>query len=60
LRKRAFGAPPLSPNQVLAENGKSARKISLTSPYGIEVDWKGRLWIADTNNNVIRVFDPNQ
>ncbi|HXS09729.1 MAG TPA: hypothetical protein VN852_07075 [Candidatus Krumholzibacteria bacterium] len=58
--RRAFGAPPLSPNQVLAENGKSARKISLTSPYGIEVDWKGRLWIADTNNNVIRVFDPNQ
>ncbi len=56
---RPLGAPPLSPNQVLAENGKSARKVSLTSPYGVEVDWKGRLWIADTNNNVIRVFDPN-
>lgn len=57
--RRSLGAPPLSPTRVLAENGKSARKINLTSPYGIEVDWKGRLWIADTNNNVIRVFDPN-
>lgn len=58
--RRSLSPPPLRAAAVLAENGKSAREVSLTSPYGIEVDWKGRLWIADTNNNVIRVFDPNQ
>ena len=58
--RRSLSPPPLRATAVLAENGKSARKINLTSPYGIEVDWKGRLWISDTNNNVIRVFDPNQ
>jgi len=53
---RALGPTPLTPNQVVAEDGKAAKDITLTSPYGVEIDWKGRLWIADTNNNVIRIL----
>jgi NHL repeat-containing protein len=53
---RPLGSPPLSPTQVIAEDGKAAAKINLTAPYGVEVDWKGRLWIADTDNNVIRIL----
>jgi DNA-binding beta-propeller fold protein YncE len=55
-RPRRLGASPLAPSDVLAEDGKSAREITLTSPYGVEVDSRGRLWIADTNNNVIRIL----
>ena len=55
-RARPLGATPLTPNQILAEDGNVASKITLTAPYGVEVDWKGRLWIADTNNNVIRIL----
>jgi sugar lactone lactonase YvrE len=47
-------AQPLEPLDVLAENGKSAATIHLTGPSGIEIDPKGRLWIADTQNNVVR------
>jgi hypothetical protein len=57
-RPRRLNAPALTPSQVLAEDGKSAREITLTAPYGVEVDKKGRLWIADTNNNVIRILFP--
>ncbi|HEX5132601.1 MAG TPA: hypothetical protein VFX92_08945 [Candidatus Krumholzibacteria bacterium] len=50
--------PPLTPAQVQAENGLPAADVTLTTPYGIEIDSKGRLLIADTGNHVIRLFFP--
>jgi DNA-binding beta-propeller fold protein YncE len=47
---------PLEPNKVLAEDGEHSDAVHLTGPSGIEVDPFGNLWIADTENNVIRVL----
>jgi streptogramin lyase len=47
----------LLPNVLLAEDGASAKAVRLTEPSGVAVDGSGRLWIADTGNNVIRIFD---
>jgi hypothetical protein len=55
-KPRPLGSPPLAPSAIIAEEGKPAAQINLTSPYGVEIDSKGRLWIADTNNNVIRIL----
>lgn len=38
-----------------AEDGKLATQSGLNLPYGIEIDSRGNLWIADTDNNRIRV-----
>ncbi|MDH4038140.1 MAG: hypothetical protein OEX18_11260 [Candidatus Krumholzibacteria bacterium] len=58
---RAGGASvaPITPDQVSAENGKSARNVTLTGPYGVEIDSRGRLLISDTGNHVIRIYYPN-
>lgn len=47
----------LEPDVLLEEDGASARSVHLTEPSGVAVSASGRLWIADTGNNVIRVFD---
>ena len=49
-------APSLMPNQVRAENGVAARDARLMYPFGVEVSADGRLWISDTENNVVRVL----
>jgi sugar lactone lactonase YvrE len=54
--QRPSNSPPLVGTQVLAEDGKSRTEVNLTYPSGIEVDSRGRLWIADTDNNVIRIL----
>lgn len=58
---RAGGASvaPITSNQVRAENGKAARAVTLTGPYGVTVDSQGRLLISDTGNHVIRIYYPN-
>ncbi len=52
-------APPLSPAQVRAENGRAAASAMLTIPYGVAVDERGRVIISDTGNHVVRVYVPN-
>jgi adhesin/invasin len=49
-------AEPLTPVEIRAENGVAARDARLAYPFGVEVDATGRLWIADTENNVVRVL----
>lgn len=49
--------PALQPEVVMAEDGASAASVHLTEPSGVAVDGNGRLWVADTGNNVIRIFD---
>ncbi len=39
-----------------AGDGLPVAQALLDRPYGIEVDTQGRLWIADTHNQRIRVF----
>jgi streptogramin lyase len=34
----------------------AASDARLTTPHGIELDADGNLWIADTQNNVIRIL----
>jgi DNA-binding beta-propeller fold protein YncE len=50
--------PPITKAQVQAEHGVPALQATLTAPYGVEIDAEGRLFIADTNNNVIRIYYP--
>jgi DNA-binding beta-propeller fold protein YncE len=38
------------------EQGARARSVTLTKPVGVELDPRGNLCIADTENNVIRVL----
>jgi len=38
---------------------KNALKTALNHPRGLAIDDKGRVYIADTYNNVIRLFDPS-
>jgi len=38
---------------------KNALKTALSHPRGLAVDDKGRLYIADTYNNVVRLLDPS-
>lgn len=38
------------------EHGAPAREVHLTAPYGVEIDGDGNLWIADTQNNVVRIL----
>jgi len=38
------------------EHGASARDVHLASPQGIEIDADGNLWIADTENQVVRIL----
>ncbi|HET6348840.1 MAG TPA: hypothetical protein VFH88_07110 [Candidatus Krumholzibacteria bacterium] len=54
---RPEGSSPLSPSEVLAQNGKGAHSIRLTHPYGIALDPSGRLWIVDTEDSVILFRD---
>jgi hypothetical protein len=53
---RPNNSPPLDPAAIIAEDGNVRTNIHLTAPSGVEVDSKGRLWIADTENNVIRLL----
>jgi sugar lactone lactonase YvrE len=39
-----------------AGDGLPVAMALLDRPYGIEVDTQGRLWIADTHNQRVRVF----
>jgi sugar lactone lactonase YvrE len=54
--QRPINSIPLVGNQVLAEDGFAARDVHITGPAGIEVDSQGRLWIADTQSNVVRIL----
>ena len=54
--QRPKNPAPLVGDQVLAENGLAANAVHLTSPSGVEVDSRGRVWIADQKNNVIRIL----
>ena len=53
---RPLNSLPLVGDQVLKESGYLAADVHLTGPSGIEVDSNGRLFIADTQNNVVRVL----
>lgn len=53
---RLPNSQPLTSAQILAEDGKAAASVHFTSPAGVEADSKGRVWIADTENNVIRIL----
>ena len=54
-RKRKPSA--LLPSVLMSEDGASAKSVHLTEPSGVAVDTDGRLWVADTGNNVIRILD---
>lgn len=54
--QRPINSIPLVGNQVLAEDGFAARDVHITGPAGVEVDSQGRVWIADTQSNVIRIL----
>ena len=54
--QRPVNSIPLVGNQVLAEDGFAARDVHITGPAGVEVDSQGRVWIADTQSNVIRIL----
>jgi WD40 repeat protein len=53
---RPINSLPLVGDQVLKESGYLAADVHLTGPSGIEVDSKGRLYVADTQNNVVRIL----
>jgi sugar lactone lactonase YvrE len=53
---RPINSVPLVGEQALAEDGYAAKDVHLTGPAGVEVDSKGRLWIADTQTNVVRIL----
>jgi streptogramin lyase len=56
FRGALAAAPTLSPSQVRAESGVLGTEARLTYPFGIEVDAQDRLWISDTENNVVRIL----
>ncbi len=46
----------LSPCELANEQGAPATETHLTVPSGVEIDHDGNLWIADTNNQVVRIY----
>jgi hypothetical protein len=53
---RPLNALPLPADQVRAENGKHGLEIHLASPFGVEADSRGRVWISDTEHNLVRIL----
>lgn len=49
---------PITADKFRSENGALAANVTLTAPYGIEIDQQGRLLIADTRNHAIRIYYP--
>jgi hypothetical protein len=54
--QRPANSQPIAQTQLFKEDGALAANIHLTAPAGVEADSQGRVWIADTENNVIRVL----
>ncbi len=50
------GTAAVSPCDLHDEQGALARDVHLTLPWGIEIGPDGNLWIADTYNQVIRIY----
>ncbi len=48
--------PPLSPDQIRAQDGALAADVMFTAPYGVTIDSQDRLWICDTGDHVIRIM----
>src|SRR5665213_3958810 len=50
--------PPIY--NVTAVNGPTSANILLSKPQGVAVDAAGNLYVADTNNKVVRKVSPTQ
>ena len=48
-----------TPQGTFVKDWNGGKACSIPKPYGVEVDDTGRIFVAASNNNLIRVFDAN-